>query len=162
MKTVFQRVDPLRLFALILFTLPTLALFGFGILWLWQAGNLLYWLAGMLLSSLLGYGLQQWLVQKDRKLLAEVITEPNPDWPLNTDKVWQKVNELADATDPKNWPLDEEKWVLELGQRTLETVSSHYHPEVDKPLLELTVPHMLLIIELASRDLRQDISEHTV
>ena len=49
--------------------------------------------------------------------------------------------------------------MLELGQRVLETVAHRYHPNVEKPLLELTVPHTLLIIERASRDLRRDVAE---
>ncbi len=160
MKTILRRLDPLRLFALALLFLPALAIFIFGILWLWQLSNLLYWIAAMLTSGCLGYGLQQWLVRRDRKLLADAATEANPDWPPSADKAWQQVEELADASNPDDWPIDDEKWVLDLGKRTLEIVSHHYHPDVEEPLLELTVPHTLLIIEQASHDLRKDISEN--
>lgn len=160
MKNFFRWVDPIRLLALSLFTLPFLAVFGFGILWLSQVGNWPYWLMTMLLSTVLGYGLQRWLETRDRNLLEEVATEPNPEWPPNADDAWQQVIKLADSCDPDDCPLEDEAWVLKLGQQTLETVSHYYHPDVERPLLELTVPHTLLIIECASRDLRKDISEN--
>lgn len=160
MKTIFRWVDPVRLLAMSLFALPFLAVFGFGVLWLSQVNNWYYWLITMLVSAGLGYGLQLWLEKRDRQLLEEVVTEPNPEWPPNADDAWQQVIKLADACDPNDWPLEDEELVLKLGQQTLETVSHYYHPDVKRPLLELTVPHTLLIIECASRDLRRDISEN--
>lgn len=159
MKVSLPRFDPLRLLVLILLVLPILALLGFGVLWLWQSGNLLYWLIAMVICGSLGYGLQQWLVQRERQLLMDAVTEPNPDWPPSANVVWQRVETLAQACNPEEWPLEDGAWMLKLGQRTMETVAHCYHPDVEKPLLELTVPHTLLIIERASRDLRQDVAE---
>ena len=159
MKTPLPGIDPLRLFVFILLILPLLALLGFGMLWLWQSDNLQYWLIAMVICGGLGYGLQQWLVRRERKLLSEAVTEPNPDWPPSADVVWQQVEALAETCNPQDWPLEEGTWVLELGQRTMETVAHCYHPNVEKPLLELTVPHTLFIIERASRDLRRDVAE---
>lgn len=158
MKTPLGRIDALRLFALALLALPLAAVFGLGLVWLWQSGRVTWWLGAVAACVALGYGLQQWLVRRDRKLLAEAATEPNPDWPPSADAVWQRVQALADTCDPPDWPLDSGARMLELGRRTLETVSRSYHPDVDEPLLELTVPHALLIIERASRDLRRDIA----
>ena len=159
MKSSLSRIDPLRVLVFILMVLPVLALLGFGVFWLWQSGNLQYWLLVLVVCGGIGYGLQQWLLRNERKLLAEDAAEPNPDWPPSADAVWQQVEALADACDPVDWPLDEGNWMLELGQKTLETVAHCYHPTVEKPLLELTLPHTLLIIERASRDLRQDVAE---
>lgn len=160
MKTVFKRIDPLRLFALALLGLPTLAVFGLGILWLWQTGNLLYWAVVMAVFGALGYGLQYWLAQRDRKLLDEIATEPNPDWSPSAEAVWQEVEKLAATCDPKDWPIEEASWILELGRRTLDTVAQSYHPQSEKPFLEINVPHALLIIEQASRDLRKEVTEN--
>jgi predicted GTPase len=55
---------------------------------------------------------------------------------------------------PEDWPLHEGSRLWTLGQNTLDIVARYYHPQVEHPLLELTVPHTLLIIERASRDLR--------
>ena len=159
MKKPLPAVDPLRLLVAILLLLPVLALMGFGIFWLWQSGNLLYWLIAMVVCGVLGYGLQQLLVRQERQLLMNTTTEPNPDWPPSADAVWQQVEALAAGCNPEDWPLEDGRWISELGQKSMETVAHCYHPEVEKPLYELTVPHTLLIIERASRELRRDIAE---
>ncbi len=156
---LFARLDPLRLTALLLLVLPGLIVFGLGLFWLWQADQVLWWLVGFALCGGVGFGLQQWLVKRDRRLLADAVTEPNPDWPPSADAVWEKVDALAAGCDPADWPLDDGSRVLELGRRTLDEVARAYHPEVDQPLLELTVPHALLIVERACRDLRRDVTE---
>lgn len=158
MKSLLGRIDALRVLALVLLVLPVAAVFGFGLMWLWQSGDTIRWLGAMLGCVALGYGLQHWLMRRDRRLLAEAATEADPAWPPAADAVWQGVLALADECEPADWPLDNGTRMLELGRRTLETVSRRYHPDVDKPLLELTVPHTLLIIERASRDLRRDIA----
>ena len=135
-------------------------MFGLGILWLWQTGNLLYWAVVMAVFGALGYGLQYWLAQRDRKLLDEIATEPNPDWSPSAEAVWQEVEKLAATCDPKDWPIEEASWILELGRRTLDTVARCYHPQSEKPFLEINVPHALLIIEQASRDLRKEVTEN--
>lgn len=160
MKSLLANIDSLKVLVVVLLILPFVVVFGFGILWLWQNGYMFHWLIAMVAFGGMGYGLQQLLIQRERKLLAEAVTEPNPDWPPGADVAWQKVESLAKACDPHEWPLDDEAWVFELGQRTLESVARCYHPRVDRPLLELTLPHTLLIIERASRDLRKDVAEN--
>lgn len=160
MKSLLRQIDPLRLLALVLLVLPGVIVFGLGLYWLWRADTVVLWLIGFAACGALGYVLQQWLVRRDRRLLADAITDPNPDWPPSADAAWQRVDALALACEPQDWPLDEGSRLLELGRRTLDTVARTYHPEVDRPLLELTVPHALLIIERASRDLRKDVTEH--
>jgi len=159
MKIPLSVVDPLRLLVFILLILPVLALLGLGMLWLWQSGNLQVWLIAMVVCGGLGYGLQQWLVWRERQLLTDAVTEPNPDWPPSAEVVWQKVEALAETCNPEDWPLEDGTWVPELGRKALQTVAHCYHPDVEKPLLELTVPHTLFIIERASRDLRRDVAE---
>ena len=159
MKAPLPSVDPLRLLVFVLMLLPLLALLGFGALWLWQSGNLHYWLIALVVCGSLGYGLQALLVRRERQLLKDSATEPNPEWPPSAEKVWREVEALAQTCSPEDWPIEEGDWVLALGQKTMETVAHCYHPDVEKPLLELTIPHTLLIIERASRDLRQDVAE---
>lgn len=160
MKTLPYGIDPLRLLAFVLMVLPFLALLGFGMAWLWQNNLLLFWALAMLVSSGLGYGLQQLLIKRERKLLAEAATQPNPEWPLSADAAWEKVQALAETCQAEDWPLEQGDWILALGQRAMEGVAHCYHPDVEKPLYELTVPHTLLVIERASRDLRQDVTEN--
>ena len=157
---MFSRLDRLRLLALLLWALPILALAPLGLFWLWRAEALPWWLLAMVLCSAAGYGLQRWLLQRDHALLAGARTGPDPGWPPKADEVWPAVEQLAEEVKPEDWPLDEGGRLWTLGRNTLEVVARRYHPEVEQPLLELTVPHTLLIIERASRDLRATIAEH--
>ncbi|MBK8753509.1 MAG: 50S ribosome-binding GTPase [Candidatus Competibacteraceae bacterium] len=154
MKTLFNRFDRLRLLALSVWALPLIALLPLGMLWLWQSKVLSGWLIAMVLCSAAGYGLQRWLLQRDRQLLAGAATHSDPRWPPKADGAWTSVEELAGQMQPEDWPLNEGSRLWTLGQNTLELVARYYHPTVERPLLELTVPHTLLIIERASRDLR--------
>jgi predicted GTPase len=158
MTTIFTRLDRWRLAALLLWALPVVALLPLGGFWLWQTKALSWWLLAMVVCSATGYGLQYVLLHRERRLLAEAATGPDSHWPAEADAAWAAVEQQAEAVKPEDWPLSEGSRLWTLGQQTLETVAQHYHPKVDRPLLELTVPHTLLIIERASRDLRTTIT----
>jgi predicted GTPase len=157
---LFNRLDRLRLIALLLWALPIVALLPLGAFWLWQTGMLYGWLAAMIACSAAGYGLQHWLLRKDRRLLADAATAPDPHWPPKADSAWEIVEQLAGDVKPEDWPLNDGGRLWTLGQNTLDAVARYYHPAQERPLLELTVPHTLLIIERASRDLRATVTAH--
>jgi len=159
MKALFNRLDRLRLLALLLWALPVAALVPLGIFWLWRAEALPWWLLAMVLCSAAGYGLQRRLLQRDRDLLAGAATGPDSHWPPQADGAWAAVERLAEEANPEDWPLDEGGRLWTLGRNTLDAVARYYHPQQEWPLLELTVPHTLLIIERASRDLRATVAE---
>lgn len=160
MKKLLSRIDRMRLLALVLWAVPVAALLPLGLLWLWQVEALRYWLVALVLFSAAGYGLQAWLHRHERRLLIIAETEPDPDWPPAAEGAWALVEDLAAQTKPEDWPIGEGDRLGVLGQQTLERVARHFHPDVDEPLLELTVPHTLLIVERASRDLRETITDH--
>ncbi len=160
MKSWFDRFNRLRLLALTLWVLPLVALLPLGMLWLWQSETLSIWLIAMVVCSAAGYGLQRWLLRRDRALLAEAVTNSDPHWPPRAEKVWSTVEALAAHIQSEDWPLSDGSRLWTLGQNTLETVARRYYPTVERPALELTIPHTLLIIEQASRDLRTTITEH--
>jgi uncharacterized protein len=160
MKALLRQIDAWRLVAAGLLVLPGAIVFGLGLFWLWQADRVWLWLLGFAACGALGLGLQRWLLWRNREMLAEAVTGPNPEWPASADAVWQQVDALARSCEPADWPLDDGSRVLELGRRTLETVARGCHPNADEPVLELTVPHTLLIIERAAHDLRTDVTEH--
>ena len=160
MKTLFDRLDRWRLLALLLWALPILALLPLGLFWLWRAEALSGWLLAMVLCSAAGYGLQQGLLRRDRKLLVGAATGPDPRWPPKAEDAWVVVERLAEEAKPEDWPLNDGGRLWMLGQNTLDAVARYYHPKQERPLLELTVPHTLLIIERASRDLRADVAAH--
>lgn len=160
MKFGGRHIDGWHLLALGLISTPFAAVFVLGMLWLWQSPHRLWWLAGIAGVALLGYGLQYFLRRSQRQLLAEVRTPPDPHWPPSAEQAWERVVRLVDQLDPDEWPLSEPGRLVQLGRLTLETVARCYHPDQKRPLLELTLPHALLIIERASRDLRCEITEH--
>jgi len=55
------------------------------------------------------------------------------------------VDAKAASVTPEQWPLNDASGLFRLGRDTLEDVAHHFHPKRERPLLELTVPHMLLI-----------------
>jgi len=160
MKALLDRVDRPRLAALLLWTLPVLALLPLGLIWLWRTETLFYWLAALVACSAAGHGLQYWLRRRDRRLLAGPATVADPHWPPKADGAWSAVETLAESVTPDEWPLNDGSRLLALGRQTLAAVARHYHPDVEQPLLQLTLPHTLLIIERASRDLRMTVTEH--
>jgi uncharacterized protein len=160
MKSLLARIDRLRLLALLLWAVPIAALLPLGLIWLWQLEAVRYWLLSLLIFSAAGYGLQLWLHRRENEWLLAAETEPNPDWPPEAEGAWALVEDLADRTTPEDWPIGEGTRLGVLGQQTLERVARHFHPDVEQPLLELTIPHTLLIVERASRDLRDTITEN--
>lgn len=160
MQRLLKRIDHWWMVALTAWLIPVVALLPLGMLWLRQEGLLPYWLASLVAFSALGYGLQFWLKRREQGGLAAEQTQPDPDWPPSAEAAWALVEDFATNLKPDDWPIGDVQKLSMLAQRTLEKVASHYHPEVDQPLLELTVPHTLLIIERASRDLRDTMTAH--
>lgn len=160
MKTLLTRIDRLRLLALLLWAVPVAALLPLGLVWLSQVEAMRYWLAALVLFSAVGYGLQFWLHRHERRLLLTAETGPDPVWPPAAEAAWALVEDMAAQTKAEDWPIDKGARLGDLGRQTLERVARHFHPTVDEPLLELTVPHTLLIVERASRDLREAITDH--
>ena len=156
----WQRLDRLRLLALLLWALPVIALLPLGLLWLWRSGAMFGWLAALLVCSAGGYGLQYWLLRRNRQILPENLTTPDPYWSPHAENAWDSVEQWAEQVQPEQWPLDDGGRLWQLGKETLRLVAHHYHPEEARPLLELTIPHTLLIIERASHDLRATVTDH--
>jgi len=153
------RLDRLRLLALGVGLLPLMALPLLGAVWLWQNGAALWWLGALLGCSALGFGLHRWLERRARALLRLDLSGPEPHWPPSEEAAWAKVEDLARDLNPADWPLGDSARLLQLGRRTVEAVAHHYHPKARAPLLELSVPHLLRIIELAARDVGREVRE---
>ncbi|NKN33335.1 GTPase family protein [Marichromatium bheemlicum] len=159
MSPLLRWVGRWRALALVLWALPLLALLGAGGWWLYQQGVVVGWLIAGALCGLLGHGLMLLAARRERACLAAVHTGPDPDWPPRASDAWAVVEQQLAELRPEDWPLGEGMRLGLLGQQTLERVARHFHPEVEQPLLELTLPHALLVIERASRDLRLSVTE---
>lgn len=156
---MLHRVDSLRLLALMLWIIPVLALLPLGFWWLWERESLRYWLLACLVFSAAGYGMQFWLQRRDRRLLAAQQTVADPQWAHREQKAWDAVESMAEGIKPEDWSLEDSGRIADLGRTTLDRVARLFHPQKAQPLLELTLPHGLLILERASRDLRTEIVE---
>jgi predicted GTPase len=155
---MLSRTDRLRLFALLLWAMPIAMLLPLGAWWLWQNGAMLAWTLALLACAATGYALQAWLRRRDRRLLADIQTAPDPHWPPKSKAAWDAIEAMAAGIDPKDWPLADGPRLSTLGRDALEQVARIYHPERAEPLLELTLPHGLLIAERACRDLRREVA----
>ena len=157
---ILRELDPLQVLALVLLAVPAFGVVALGMVALWRSDHTLWWLGGFACSALAGYGVQQWCVRRERRVLVAAETVANPDWPPAADAVWASVDALAERLQADDWPLDDGERLLTLGRQTLETVARAYHPDTEQPVLELTLPHALMIVERACRDLRADIVEY--
>lgn len=157
--SLWRRFGRLRVAALVIASLPFILLPMLGVLWLWQDGHLLFWLAALLGAGSVGF-LLHWLAQRlEQRNEQPPDTQPNPHWPAQADSPWQAVDGIASNVNIDDYPLSDGAKLWELGKQTLRQVAQHYHPNREQPLLEMTLPHALLIIERASRELRILISE---
>ncbi|WP_051434391.1 GTPase family protein [Desulfonatronum lacustre] len=154
---LFRQFGGLRMLSVVLAGLPLLILPVLGLVWLWQADLRTYWLLALGFCAVLGYGLHALMARQDNRRVPLQATRPDPNWSPWQEACWEVVERMAAQTTPQDWPLDDVQKLALLGRNTLETVARQYHPETENPLLELTIPHALLIIERASRDLRMEI-----
>ncbi len=154
---LLRRLNALHLIALGLIGSPLLVLLMLGVAWLWQAEQRWWWLGGMAAVVAGGYLLHAGLARRERRLLEAGEIRPDPAWPPGAESTWEKVEAFAASVEPADWPVGDGSAMLALGRHTLELVARDHHPEAERPLLELTLPHTLLIIERASRDLRKEL-----
>ncbi len=167
--TLLRGFGLLRLLAVFLAALPLLALPALGLAWIWLSDHRPFWLAALGICAVSGYGLHLLAarIERSRSKTDQAeqpidpesrTTRPAPHWSRQDEACWVKVEELAQRTSPKDWAVADVQRIALLGRDTLDVVAGHYHPEADKPLLELTIPHALLITERAARDLRREIT----
>lgn len=157
MKDLIRHFGRLRLLALLLTFLPLAAIPLAGVVWLWQTGHLAHWL--LLLAACGGLALLlQWiLVQGDKRRALETHTQADANWSPTAEGAWEQVEALARDVHPTDYSLSDGTALWQLAREALGRVAGHFHPQKKQPLLELTVPHTLLIIERASRELREEI-----
>ncbi|MBB1125117.1 GTPase family protein [Thiospirillum jenense] len=137
-----------------LYALPFGVLMGAGGLWLFQQQWLLWWSALFVVSTGGAYGVGYWLQRRDQRLLQQTHTQPDPAWTSHEAAAWAEVEAFAAQLDLTKYPLEAQDTVPALARETLTRVARHFHPDVTEPLLELTLPHTLLIIEQAAQELR--------
>ena len=157
MNSVLAQFGWLRVVAVAVAALPLLALPLLGTLWLWQSSMILWWLLAVLLATVAGLALNRLAVARELRALPDLTTQPDAHWPAAAGQCWEKVEQLAQDATIADWPLGDGAGLMRLARQILVMVAGHFHPRSDQPLLEMTLPHTLAIIERAARELREEV-----
>lgn len=159
MKLTEIQIDRLHVSLLVLGALPLLSLPVLGFVWLRQQDQFWTWLQVSLACASLCFIGNALLTRRQRSLIKLSPSGPSEEWPPRELQPWEKVESLANAADPTDWPITDFPGLVKLGRRTIETVAKHYFPNAEEPIWELSAPHLLRIIELAARDVGRDLRE---
>ncbi len=151
--------------ALLLLLLPFVFLLVAGVVWLYGQGWLLWWLFSAACAAGLVFVVTRWRRHGNAaRLLAEseqegtTITEADPLWSPREQEAWCAVGRISARADAAT--LTERERMLDVARATLDAVARCYHPEREDPLLEFTMPELLLLTENVSRRMRRLLIDH--
>jgi predicted GTPase len=157
MKDLVKEFGWLRVIAVGITVLPLVVLPILGTLWMWQSGLLLWWLLAVALASGLGLAINRIAVVREQSALPQSTTRAGAHWTPEADECWVRIEQLASSATVAEWPLSDGATLVRLARHVLITVAGHFHPHRSQPLLEMTLPHTLTIIERAARELRDEV-----
>lgn len=157
MKDLIAQFGWPRLVAIAIALAPLVVLPVLGTLWLWQSGVMLWWLLAVALAAAVGLLLNKLAVIREQRALDRTTTEAGPHWPGDAEQCWHKVEAMAAAATPAEWPLSDGAALMRLARQVLVMVAGHFHPRASQPMLQMTLPHTLMIIERAARELREEV-----
>ncbi len=140
---------------------PTLSLLPLGGLYLYENGYLLIWAGLALVVIIIVYAFERWIF-----VSTAVVPEVEPD--SNTaqsrsynaleEKAWTDVRLLARSTDIEK--LGDIQSVLDLGQKTVETVARRLHPASSDAVWRFTLPEALTITSRVSAELSEFVNQN--
>ncbi len=150
----FWRRWRVELAAAVLLLVPVLALLLAGAAWLLQQGWMLWWLGGAVLAAVLAWGGLRLRHGRARAPAADepTVTAPGATWAADELTAWEAVRRESAEADGS--ALDHRRRMLAAAQRTIEAVAQRYHPGRTAPVLEFTLPELLLLTERVSARLR--------
>jgi uncharacterized protein len=144
--------------AAVLIVTPYIVVFGLGSLWMWQHGLIWYWAVGTGAPTLVGLALVEW---GRRLIFPRAASLPHPP-PASTPaglaamRAVQEISQRLQAQDP---PLDDpdalEKVAHDVLLEVLATVARQYHPQADRPVLQVPIVHIAALVEMVACDFRQ-------
>ncbi len=160
MRDLIKEFGWLRIIALGITLLPLAVLPIFATLWMWQSGLLLWWLLAAALASGTGLAINRIAVVREQRALPRSTTRPGAHWTAEADDCWIRIEQMAAEATVADWPINDGTTLLSLARHVLITVAGHFHPHRSQPLLEMTLPHTLTIIERAARELRDEVVDN--
>jgi predicted GTPase len=137
----------------ILVLAPIAALVVIGSVYLWRENLWRYVWWPLVVCAALGY-LLAWHWQRQRKLLPVPEMTPPSHWTERDRQAWKLVESRVEAAlnlSPDKF-TDFNFYVVTAEEMALELARS-YHPGVQDPIGQLTIPEMLAVVELAAHDL---------
>ena len=141
--------------------LPFVFLGAAGAYLVWERGWGIPFTAVGAVVSIVGWVLFGRLRRESRQSLAErAPVQPDPNWSPLGEAAWKDVETFAEQVNVEHISPDkpEEWWAL--LKQVLDLVAHKYHPQSREPVLETPVPHVLRVLELVARDLREAFSEN--
>lgn len=139
----------------ILGSLPYILLAGAGIVWLWERGWSLEWLALAAVSTISARYLYGVLYPRNRESSSQASeVASNPLWTPAGQRAWGEVLKISNDPGLTAEMLGRPEALAGLLDRILKIVAKEFFPRSSRPELEVTLPHTLLVIELAARDLK--------
>ena len=160
MKELLARFGWLRVAAVAVLALPVIVLPVLGVLWLWDSSLVAGWLLVLAIAAGLAFTLNRLAIARERREREEATTRAGDHWPAEAERCWVKVESFAEGATTAQWPLNDGPGLMRLAREVLLLVAQHFHPRARQPLLEMTVPHTLTIIERAAGELRNSVAEN--
>lgn len=125
-----------------------------GALWLYHSGWWLWWFIVTALVTLAGWPVMRRLQKSGSRPSAGAVPASN-EWSPLARSAWDDVQTIADRYQSRDIPLDQPEVLTGLAREILETVARRFHTTSKQPVYEIPVPHLLQIVELVARDLRE-------
>ena len=148
----------LFLAAALLIAIPYVIVFAIGSVWMWGRGLIWLWAVGTGLPTLLGLTLLEWA---RRLMFPRTVSLPHPS-PSSTpagQAALQAVGEISRRWQTLDPPLDQPdalgNLLRNVVEEVLDTVARHYHPQAERPVLQVPVAHIAALVELVARDFRR-------
>lgn len=143
----------------LLVIVPYLVLAAAGAWWLYESGWMLWWLVGTAAISLVGWPLTAWLRRRS-PLPAAATAGAAAEWSPTGRAAWTEVERIASRVGAEDLPLDRPAAFVPVFGEVIEMVARTFHGRSKNPVLQVPVPHVLRIVELVARDLRETCSSN--
>ena len=143
-----------------LILVPVIAWAGLGIYYLWTAGLafIVWW--PLMACVALGYMLA-WHWHRKQHLLKPPDFVVPTHWTERDQEAWRLVEKRArEAASVSPAKLSEPDFYYQTGKELAAELAAFYHPGTADPIANLTVPEILVVIELAAHDLGELAERH--
>lgn len=153
-----KRTKELYAVVVILWLLPVLALSALGLIYIWQAGWFWWFSGGLLILSLISWLVRHLLASQTEEVETTVPhLDPRPDWSSHDHRVWEESLAHIEAEKLYETPWQD---IPRAIFDHLAFVARAYHDDDKRAVYAFSVPELLLMLEIWSREYRADVIEN--